>query len=688
MKEKFYAFCCKFFTLAALFSLTLSMSAGVDPDMYEWHKISSTITQDELETATALEKDLAMALLSANHDLPNGAYILYEKNVGGVTGVYNLTNVAGGVMDNLTVSFLPMMIASGLNAYYVIEKSTATNDFTKIGGTADLVEGGKYLIAYGESSTATYNVMNEVNANNQGKTKTMEVTDDVAEESVVTASGAMVLTLVKNGDNWAFQTPDGKYLTYTKGSTSNKLYLSTNLDDNSSWTITFDIKGGAVIKSVGTPTRTLQYNANNDNPIIACYTSAQKAPFLFKQGEVKTKPTPFVTPEFKSVAEFNAYKQPTAVKLVMNEWTITSFDGKNLYLTDNGTDVLLIYGNDIPENWKVNGKVSGTIEGDCVYYEKQEVWEVKNVKSWDGVNYTAPEAGEVIELTFNNAQMVDNCEVGGWWQVQAVTEDEMWYITLSPMSATTVEGTYKVSDMDLEFSFIEKEGDSTIVYELTDGTITVTGNEDGTYQILATVDACNTEDNTDLVTFNITVNTGVFDPYSYDMNVDIEKNYTTEDNINWLSDDGLVNLMVDAADDSDEMVICFACESDESGKAPIGEYPINDSYEAPSVVASMGCDEDGNVYPSFYATVDGIYLNDIWFIVSGTVKVEANKITVNATNSKGKKVNITVDLGTTGIEKATSDYSRVNDLYNLHGQKVNKNHKGIVIRQGNKTLVK
>lgn len=51
----------------------------------------------------------------------------------------------------------------------------------------------------------------------------------------------------------------------------------------------------------------------------------------------------------------------------------------------------------------------------------------------------------------------DNVEELGWWQYQGETADQSLYITISPVYADQVAGTYTIDDMDLDFTYIYDE---------------------------------------------------------------------------------------------------------------------------------------------------------------------------------------------------------------------------------------
>lgn len=83
-----------------------------------------------------------------------------------------------------------------------------------------------------------------------------------------------------------------------------------------------------------------------------------------------------------------------------------------------------------------------------------------------------------IEINISdNVKWTDNCESAGWWQIQAM--DSTYYVTLSNgPEVTAAAGTYKVADLDADYSFIEViETETTIT--LVEGEVTITPGNDG-----------------------------------------------------------------------------------------------------------------------------------------------------------------------------------------------------------------
>ena len=89
-------------------------------DDYEWHKVTSSITEAELDAATTMAVEAAHALLVANTEVESDAFLLYETNVGGTAGVYNFVNKSGSLSGSITVSTLGSFVSMmGANFYYV-----------------------------------------------------------------------------------------------------------------------------------------------------------------------------------------------------------------------------------------------------------------------------------------------------------------------------------------------------------------------------------------------------------------------------------------------------------------------------------------------------------------------------------------------------------------------------------------
>ena len=132
---------------------------------------------------------------------------------------------------------------------------------------------------------------------------------------------------------------------------------------------------------------------------------------------------------------------------------------------------------------------------------------------------------------------------------------------------------------------------------------------------------------------------------------DVNRTYTDKDKL--IIDDKYMsgnNLYVDvqAADNSDVVSLLFFVPAvDPVIGIPAGTYPIVAEPAMNTVLASQGVTAQG-VYPSYYSTLveDGgeLYLDKLWFFVSGQVVVEningKLKMTIDAVNSYDVPVKI------------------------------------------------
>ena len=125
---------------------------------------------------------------------------------------------------------------------------------------------------------------------------------------------------------------------------------------------------------------------------------------------------------------------------------------------------------------------------------------------------------------------------------------------------------------------------------------------------------------------------------------------------------------------------------------PVGTYNIDDTYNNGTVTASSGIDSEGYVTYSFAGVMDEEgYIDQIWFLVDGTVTLSKNaqgglNLVVDAKNSYGYQVKATYTASADGIKNVTTE--NVQDFYNLQGVKVRRGYKGITVGKNVKILNK
>ncbi|MBP5322737.1 MAG: discoidin domain-containing protein [Bacteroidaceae bacterium] len=280
-----------------------------------------------------------------------------------------------------------------------LSKEEESDVFSMIAGKEDLVAGGKYLLAYplGDGKYCFYSGIPE------GKSFGASTAEAVVTDyQVVAPEGAVVLTLEGEDGAWKFKEGD-MYFYWQSG---NSLSLDAT---GARWNIIF-MDNAAIITDIDAEeVRELQYNVTS--PRFACYKGTQKAPFLFKAGEVTTTPGEVVVPEYEGLEEL-CKVTPTEkgsdviVTLTDEEITdlyVTSQGYRNGIYLNVGDRQIEIYCYDVPEEWEVGGKVSGTIQG--LWKDFNGTWEVCPA-NWDALTYTAPDKVKV-ELPFDWIAMPD-----------------------------------------------------------------------------------------------------------------------------------------------------------------------------------------------------------------------------------------------------------------------------------------
>lgn len=319
-----------------------------------------------------------------------------------------------------------------------------------------------------------------------------------------------------------------------------------------------------------------------------------------------------------------------------------------------------------------------SVEG-TVYQTGDTTWMRAEVVGFDAVLYQVelwyivPTPTETVKLTV--AAAFDNqLEVNGYYTLSGEDEVTGLLVAMSPITEE-VAGTFVNDGVFGRFgeggqydfyatqTYVAKQigvdeyGDPEYdVYSVEKGTLTVTVDEEENIVATATVICSNA------VQYEITMTSKVEKPHlQYDAQYSVTKAYTADDIVTAEFDAGygMAYWQVVAADGSDVCALYFfAEEADADIVVPVGEYTIDDSMDYGSVYASTGYDAyDGTVSPSLYATYyaeDPDYLEDMWFMVGGTVTVEKvdgkMKMTINAINSYDQEVNITYDGTATALE--------------------------------------
>ena len=317
-----------------------------------------------------------------------------------------------------------------------------------------------------------------------------------------------------------------------------------------------------------------------------------------------------------------------------------------------------------------------SVEGK-VYQIGDTTWMVADVVGFDAVLYkvelwyVVPTPKKTVKLTVA-ADFDNQLEANGYYTLSGVDETTGLLVAMSPITEE-VAGTfvndgvfgrfgegqydfYATQTYVAKYLGVDEWGDPEYdVYSVEKGTMTVLVDAEG--KIVATVSViCS-----NAVQYEISMTSTFEKPHlQYDAEYGVEKAYTASDVVTaeFDADYGMGIWQVKAADGSDVCALYFfAEEADADIVIPAGVYPIDDSMNYGTVYASTGYDPSNGASPSLYATYladDPDYLDELWFMVGGTVTVEKvdgkMKMTIDAINSYDQEIKITYDGTVTGVE--------------------------------------
>ena len=249
--------------------------------------------------------------------------------------------------------------------------------------------------------------------------------------------------------------------------------------------------------------------------------------------------------------------------------------------------------------------------------------------------------GAEVEITIADGSFSDYVESYGYWMVEAQNAD--YYISLSNDNTqiTQAAGTYTAADLYAEDSYILTETDS---ISFVSGSIVLAVDAEGVATVTGSLVG------NDGNTYILNIVCPAPDEHEYDDDSDFIRNFSSYTiDTEYLSEYGDIN--VEASDEAGYQIVLDLYVPTGASGLVAGTYEINSTYEAGTVAA--GVFYDGGIYPSYagIATTEG--LTNVWYLVSGTVVVDANlNITVNAVNSLGHTIKVTLSAAAqTGIEE-------------------------------------
>ena len=279
---------------------------------------------------------------------------------------------------------------------------------------------------------------------------------------------------------------------------------------------------------------------------------------------------------------------------------------------------------------------------------KAEVVGSDNVLYNMDLSYVVPEATDTVNVVFDELAEVEYYASYGDYYL--FNQNENYILTLDIFEEKgNLMGEYAAEDFDMYYTRLGviADGDTTVV-TIADAKAVVTATaEEGIVLIEAELTGM------DAVLYKVSTKADMSDKgLQYDATEGfLMDEYTTEDiySITDYSNYGFIYFDVEAADGTDLMGLQFWVDgTDENTTIPVGTYPINDSMEPGTVMASAGLTADGLTY-SLYATMDadGKIVPPCWFMVGGEVVVSEKdgilSIYVDAVNSNNLPIFITCE---------------------------------------------
>ena len=323
-----------------------------------------------------------------------------------------------------------------------------------------------------------------------------------------------------------------------------------------------------------------------------------------------------------------------------------------------------------------NGYIS-QVEDTTKMYAEYVTFDGKlyQVNLWHAV----PTPTEVVELTYENVEFINNMEYGGVYSLLAYGPDSLTAMVISgyayseeEIAGTYVndgmfglfgEGQYEFDGANTYYGIWNEEIESYDLIYADKGEFTITLDEEKNILLTGSIICENA------VQYNVTMKSKIerarLEGDSEDTPLD--RTFTANDKVT-LTDDtseyGPIYFEVASLDYMDMFNFYLMAEAaDPDIVLPEGTYEITDTYDYGTVIAGMGIDMwSGSVEPGYYAgiTEDGYVTYPFYFLVEGTVDVKKNDdgslyIEVNAVNSYDVPVHLVYDASVTAVENIQSE---------------------------------
>ena len=262
------------------------------------------------------------------------------------------------------------------------------------------------------------------------------------------------------------------------------------------------------------------------------------------------------------------------------------------------------------------------------------------------LSYVVPEAADTVHVVFDELAVAEYYASSADYYISNKNENFLVALDIFEEKGN-LAGEYTVEDFDLYYTYVGVINGDTTEVAIADAKAVVTPVEEGIVLLEAELTGM------DAVLYKVSTKVDVAEKgLQHDATEGfLMDEYTTEDlySITDYSNYGFIYFDVEAADGTDLMGLQFWVDgTDENTTIPVGTYPINDSMEPGTVMASAGLTADGLTY-SLYATMDeeGDIVPPCWFMVGGEVVVSEKdgilSIYVDAVNSNNLPIFITCE---------------------------------------------
>ena len=323
-----------------------------------------------------------------------------------------------------------------------------------------------------------------------------------------------------------------------------------------------------------------------------------------------------------------------------------------------------------------NGYIS-QVEDTTKMYAEYVTFDGKlyQVNLWHAV----PTPTEVVELTYENVEFINNMEYGGVYSLLAYGPDSLTAMVISgyayseeEIAGTYVndgmfglfgEGQYEFDGANTYYGIWNEEIESYDLIYADKGEFTITLDEEKNILLTGSIIFENA------IRYDVTMKSKIerarLEGDSEDTPLD--RTFTANDKVtltDYTSEYGPIYFEVASLDYMDMFNFYLMAEAaDPDIVLPEGIYEITDTYDYGTVIAGMGIDMwSGSVEPGYYAgiTEDGYVTYPFYFLVEGTVDVKKNDdgslyIEVNAVNSYDVPVHLVYDASVTAVENIQSE---------------------------------